>query len=96
MYLLEKGPIIASYQNASIINAWACHKVISTCQNNPARKSARKEKERKTEKDMGVQHHRIDRKVLNDNLTRSEDRERWCELVTVTMMPLRSPKLRVM
>ena len=32
---------------------WACHKINRTCQNIPARNSAGKEKERKTEKEMG-------------------------------------------
>ena len=42
------------------IMVWACHKVIRTCQNNPARNSARKENERKTEEEMRGQYHQID------------------------------------
>lgn len=42
---------------------WACHEIYKTYQNNPTRTVQRKEKERKTEKEMEDKH-RVDRKCV--------------------------------
>ena len=55
--------------------------------NNHSRNSARKEKRGKTEKETGGQHHRMDKKDI-DNVKRGEDTERWREVVADTVMAL--------
>ena len=74
---------------------WVCHKVLKICQNNPAMK----------EKKRGIQGRRWEdyitewtEKALSDNMRRAEgrERERCLELVSDTMMLLRSPGPRDM
>jgi len=50
---------------------WACHKIQRTYQDHPTRNCTRRE-ERQAEKEMGGQHHKVDRKDIERQL---EDRE---------------------
>jgi len=49
---------------------WACHKIIRTCQDNPARHSIRRKKERQTKKELGRQHLRMDRITAQEHTKR--------------------------
>ena len=59
---------------------WACHEIRSTCQNVRTRHCTGKEKGRNTEKNIGEQNHKMDRKGVEghvNDLGSAEDREKW-------------------
>ena len=71
----------------------AHNKIFRACQDNPAGHSARREKTRKTEKEMGGQHPGKTGMTLGAAMRKAERREEWRELVArSSVAPQRSTK----